>query len=227
MSALFIQASWSAATQSDAVTRAMAHDIFKQLIEINTTDSTGSTTEAAQAMAQRLLDAGFAKADVVVLGPNDRKGNMVARYRGKPGSKLRPLLIIGHLDVVEARRDDWTTDPFKFVEQDGYYYGRGTQDMKEDDAILVTDFIRMRKEGFVPERDIILALTADEEGGKSNGVDWLLRNHRDLIDAEFVLNPDSGGVSMDHGKPLAVEFEATEKLYADFQVLATNPGGHS
>ena len=227
MSVLSIQASWSAATQSDAVTRAMAHDIFKQLIEINTTDSIGSTTEAAQAMAQRLLDAGFPKADVVVLGPNDRKGNMVARYRGKPGSKLRPLLIIGHLDVVEARRDDWTTDPFKFVEQDGYYYGRGTQDMKEDDAILVTDFIRMRKEGFVPERDIILALTADEEGGKSNGVDWLLRNHRDLIDAEFVLNPDSGGVSMDHGKPLAVEFEATEKLYADFQVLATNPGGHS
>ena len=227
MSVLSIQASWSAATQSDAVTRALAHDIFKQLIEINTTDSIGSTTEAAQAMAQRLLDAGFPKADVVVLGPNDRKGNMVARYRGKPGSKLRPLLIIGHLDVVEARRDDWTTDPFKFVEQDGYYYGRGTQDMKEDDAILVTDFIRMRKEGFVPERDIILALTADEEGGKSNGVDWLLRNRRDLIDAEFVLNPDSGGVSMDHGKPLAVEFEATEKLYADFQVLATNPGGHS
>lgn len=227
MSALSIQASWSAATQNDAVTRAMAHDIFKQLIEINTTDSIGSTTVAAQAMAQRLLDAGFPKADVVVLGPNDRKGNMVARYRGKPASKLRPLLIIGHLDVVEARRDDWTTDPFKFVEQDGYYYGRGTQDMKEDDAILVTDFIRMRKEGFVPERDIILALTADEEGGKSNGVDWLLRNHRDLIDAEFVLNPDAGGVSMDHGKPLAVEFEATEKLYADFQVLATNPGGHS
>jgi acetylornithine deacetylase/succinyl-diaminopimelate desuccinylase-like protein len=227
MSVLSIQASWSAATQSDAVTRAMAHDIFKQLIEINTTDSIGSTTEAAQAMAQRLLDAGFPKADVVVLGPNDRKGNMVARYRGKPGAKLRPLLIIGHLDVVEARRDDWTTDPFKFVEQDGYYYGRGTQDMKEDDAILVTDFIRMRKEGFVPERDIILALTADEEGGKSNGVDWLLRNRRDLIDAEFVLNPDAGGVSMDHGKPLAVEFEATEKLYADFQVLATNPGGHS
>jgi acetylornithine deacetylase/succinyl-diaminopimelate desuccinylase-like protein len=227
MFVLSIQASWSAATQSDAVTRALAHDIFKQLIEINTTDSIGSTTEAAQAMAQRLLDAGFPKADVVVLGPNDRKGNMVARYRGKPGSKLRPLLIIGHLDVVEARRDDWTTDPFKFVEQDGYYYGRGTQDMKEDDAILVTDFIRMRKEGFVPDRDIILALTADEEGGKSNGVDWLLRNRRDLIDAEFVLNPDSGGVSMDHGKPLAVEFEATEKLYADFQVLATNPGGHS
>ena len=173
----------------------MAHDIFKELIEINTTDSVGSTTVAAKAMARRLLDAGFPAADVTVLGPNDRKGNMVARYRGKPGSKLRPVLIIGHLDVVEARREDWTTDPFQFVEKDGYYYGRGTQDMKVSDAIVVTDFIRMKKkEGFVPDRDIILALTADEEGGQSNGVDWLLKNHRELIDAEFVLNPDSGGV---------------------------------
>jgi acetylornithine deacetylase/succinyl-diaminopimelate desuccinylase-like protein len=218
----------SPAAQNDsAVDRGMAHDIFKQLIEINTTDSIGSTTIAAEAMAKRLLDAGFPKADVVVMGPNDRKGNMVARYRGKSNSKLRPVLIIGHLDVVEARREDWTTDPFKFVEQDGYYYGRGTQDMKEADAIAVTDFIRLKKEGFVPNRDIILALTADEEGGKSNGVDWLLQNHRDLIDAEFALNPDSGGVSTDRGKALTVEFEATEKLYADYQVLATNPGGHS
>ena len=225
--ALCGQTAWPAAPQSDAVTREMAHDIFKQLIEINTTNSIGSTTLAAQAMAKRLLDAGFSKADVAVIGPNDVKGNMVARYRGRPSSKLRPILIIGHLDVVEARREDWTTDPFKFVEQDGYYYGRGTQDMKEADAIAVTDFIRLKKEGFVPNRDIILALTADEEGGKSNGVDWLLQNHRDLIDAEFALNPDLGGVSTDHGKPLTVEFEATEKLYADYQVLATNPGGHS
>jgi len=224
---LCAQAAWPAASQKDAATREMAHDIFKQLIEINTTDSIGSTTVAAQAMAKRLLDAGFPKTDVVVIGPNDRKGNMVARYRGKPGSTLRPILIIGHLDVVEARREDWTTDPFKFVEQDGYFYGRGTQDMKEADAIAVTDFIRLKQEGYVPNRDIILALTADEEGGKSNGVDWLLQNHRDLIDAEFVLNPDSGGVTTDHGKPLSVEFEATEKLYADYQVLATNPGGHS
>jgi acetylornithine deacetylase/succinyl-diaminopimelate desuccinylase-like protein len=224
---LCAQAAWPAASQTDAATRETAHDIFKQLIEINTTDSIGSTTVAAQAMAKRLLDAGFSKADVVVIGPNDRKGNMIARYRGKPGSALRPILIIGHLDVVEARREDWTTDPFKFVEQDGYFYGRGTQDMKEADAIAVTDFIRLKKEGYVPNRDIILALTADEEGGKSNGVDWLLQNHRDLIDAEFVLNPDSGGVTTDHGKPLSVEFEATEKLYADYQVLATNPGGHS
>jgi acetylornithine deacetylase/succinyl-diaminopimelate desuccinylase-like protein len=225
LGALVPQASWPAQPDPAAATRDLAHDIFKQLIEINTTDSVGSTTVAAQAMAQRLLDAGFAKADVVVLGPNDRKGNMVARYRGKVGSTLKPILIIGHLDVVEARREDWSTDPFQFVEKDGYYYGRGTQDMKESDAIAVADFIRMRKEGFVPDRDIILALTADEEGGRFNGVYWLLKNHRDLIDAEYALNPDSGTVRTD--KPPAVEFEAAEKLYADYQVLATNPGGHS
>jgi acetylornithine deacetylase/succinyl-diaminopimelate desuccinylase-like protein len=216
-----------AAPESAEARRQREHDIFQQLIEINTTDSSGSTTLAAQAMAQRLRDAGFPAADVVVLGPNDRKENMVARYRGRPGSKLKPILIIGHTDVVEARKEDWSTDPFKFVEQDGYYYGRGTQDMKDCDAIAVADFIRMKKEGYVPDRDIILALTADEEGGTSNGVDWLLKNHRDLIDAEFALNPDSGGVWADHGKAMTVEFEATEKLYGDFQVLATNPGGHS
>ena len=171
VAALCVQSAWPAAPQSEQATRALAHDIFKQLIEINTTDSIGSTTLAAQAMARRLLDAGFPAADVVVMGPNDRKGNMVARYRGKAGSKLRPVLIIGHLDVVEARREDWTTDPFQFVEQGGYYYGRGTQDMKVSDAIAVTAFIRMKKEGYVPDRDIILALTADEEGGQSNGVD--------------------------------------------------------
>ena len=215
---------WSAA-DGDAATRKNAHDIFKQLIEINTTDSVGSTTVAAQAMAQRLLDAGFPKADVAVLGPNDRKGNLVARYRGTPGSKLKPILIIAHLDVVEAKREDWSTDPFQFVEKDGYYYGRGTQDIKESDAIAVADFIRMKKEGFVPDRDIILALTADEEGGKSNGVAWLLKNHRELIDAEFALNPDAGQVRPD--KPQVVGFEATEKLYADYQLSATNPGGHS
>ena len=217
----------SAAPMDEQATRSLAHDIFKELIEINTTDSVGNVTTAAQAMAQRLLSAGFPAADITVVGPNDRKGNLVARYRGKPGSKRKPILIIGHLDVVEARRDDWTTDPFEFVEKDGYYYGRGTQDMKVGDAIAVTDFIRMKKAGFVPDRDIILALTADEEGGKSNGVEWLLKNHRDLIDAEYVLNPDAGGVVTENGKALSMEFEATEKLYADFEVTATNPGGHS
>jgi acetylornithine deacetylase/succinyl-diaminopimelate desuccinylase-like protein len=203
----------------------LGHAIFKQLIEINTTDSVGSVTAAAEAMAQRLRDAGFPASDVVVLGPNDRKENMVARYRGTAAGK--PILLIGHLDVVEARREDWTTDPFQFVEKDGYYYGRGTQDMKEGDAIFVTNFIRLKKEGYKPDRDLILALTADEEGGSSNGVDWLLKNHRDLIDAEFVLNADGGGVDTDHGRPVIVSMDATEKLYSDFQLSVTNPGGHS
>jgi acetylornithine deacetylase/succinyl-diaminopimelate desuccinylase-like protein len=212
---------------ADPATLQLGHDIFKQLIEINTTDSVGSTTVAAEAVAQRLREGGFAASDVSLLGPNPRKGNLLVRYRGKPGSKLRPILIIGHLDVVEARREDWTTDPFQFVEKDGFYYGRGTQDMKVDDAIMVTDFIRLRKEGYVPNRDIILALTADEEGGDSNGVDWLLKNHRALIDAEYVLNPDGGSVRTDAGKPLSINIEAAEKLYADYQVVATSPGGHS
>src|SRR4029077_3324678 len=199
--------------------------MFKQLIEINTTDSVGNVTTAAEAMAQRFRDAGFPASDMQILGPNDRKKNLVVRYHGS--GKHKPMLLIGHLDVVEARREDWTTDPFQFVEKDGYFYGRGTQDMKEGDAIMVTTLIRMKKEGYVPDRDIILALTADEEGGKSNGVDWLLKNHRDLIDAEIVFNHDGGGILSDHGKPVMMTVDATEKLYADFQLVATNPGGHS
>jgi acetylornithine deacetylase/succinyl-diaminopimelate desuccinylase-like protein len=227
---IYVALTSSLFAQSDqlpAADRALARDIFQQLIEINTTDSIGSTTVAADAMRKRLLDAGFAEADVVVMGPNDRKGNMVARYRGRPGSTLKPVLIIGHIDVVEAKRSDWTTDPFQFVEKDRYFYGRGTQDMKDSDAAVVESFIRMKREGFVPDRDIILALTADEEGGKSNGVDWLLKNHRELVDAAFALNPDAGGPLLEKGKAVLMGVEATEKLYADYRVSATNPGGHS
>jgi acetylornithine deacetylase/succinyl-diaminopimelate desuccinylase-like protein len=137
------------------------------------------------------------------------------------------VLLIGHLDVVEARREDWTTDPFQFVEKDGYFYGRGTQDMKDGDAIMVTTLLRFKKEGFVPDRDIILALTADEEGGQSNGVDWLIKNHRDWIDADFVLNHDGGGILAEHGKPLMMLIEPAEKLYADYTLTVTSPGGHS
>ena len=211
--------------QIDPATRQLSRDIFQQLIEINTTDSVGSTTVATEAMAQRLRDAGFPTGDVVVLGPNPRKANMVARLHGTGAHK--PVLLIGHLDVVEARRSDWTTDPFQFVEKDGYFYGRGTQDMKSDDAIWVTEFIRLKQEGFKPDRDLVLALTADEEGGTANGVDWLIKNHRDLIDAEFVLNSDGGGVDTRNGKPQIVSVDASEKLYADFQLMVTNPGGHS
>lgn len=216
---------FTAVAQLDDQSHELAHDIFKQLIEINTTDSVGNVTTASDAMAKRFRDAGFADSDIEVAGPNDRKKNLVVRLHGSGAHK--PVLLIGHLDVVEARREDWTTDPFQFIEKDGYFYGRGTQDMKDGDAIMVVTLIRFKKEGFVPDRDIILALTADEEGGKSNGVDWLLKNRRNLIAAEFVLNHDGGEVQMDHGKPLALVVDATEKLYSDYQLVVTNPGGHS
>jgi acetylornithine deacetylase/succinyl-diaminopimelate desuccinylase-like protein len=211
--------------QTSQSTNPLAHEIFKQLIEINTTDSVGNVTTAAEAMAVRLREAGFAEKDVLVAGPNDRKKNLVARLHGT--SKRKPLLFIGHLDVVEARREDWTTDPFQFVEKDGFFYGRGTEDMKEGDAILVTNFIRMKKEGFVPDRDLILALTADEEGGSYNGVDWLLKTHRDWIDAEYCINLDGGEFEKQKDKRVLAAIQASEKVYADFQLESLNPGGHS
>ena len=211
--------------QLDSANQQLSRDIFQQLIDINTTESVGNTTTAAQAMAKRLRDAGFPAKDVVVLGPDARHGNMVARYRGT--GQHPPILMIGHLDVVEARRSDWTSDPFHFIEKDGYFYGRGTQDMKSDDAIWVADFIRLKREGYKPDRDLIMALTSDEEGGPANGVDWLIKNHRDLINAEFVLNSDGGGVNTINGKPLFISMDGSEKLYGDYQLKATNPGGHS
>jgi acetylornithine deacetylase/succinyl-diaminopimelate desuccinylase-like protein len=211
--------------QLDDTTRRLSHDILKQLVEINTSDSVGSTTAAADAMAKRLLDSGFPSDDVQVLGPNARKGNLVARIHGTGAQK--PILFICHLDVVEARREDWSTDPFQFIEKDGYFYGRGTGDIKDGDAFLVTTFIRLKKENFKPDRDLILALTADEEGGKFNGVDWLIKNHRDLIDAEYVINPDAGDFELDNGKRVVIGIQASEKLYQDFDVKVTNPGGHS
>jgi acetylornithine deacetylase/succinyl-diaminopimelate desuccinylase-like protein len=214
-------------TPLDPATKTLSHEIFKQLIEINTTDSVGSVSAAAEAMRTRLLDAGFSAADLTLAGPNPRKQNLVARYRGAAGSKLQPILIICHLDVVEAPQAEWATNPFKFVEKDGYFYGRGTQDMKDNDAILVTNFIRLKRQGFIPNRDLILALTADEEGGQSNGVDWLLKNRPELVQAEIVLNPDAGGIDANHGTPTVMVVEATEKLYGDFQLSAKNPGGHS
>src|SRR5438094_2499418 len=206
-------------------TKQLAHDIFKQLIEINTTDSVGNVTTAAEAMAKRLHDAGFSEGDIRVAGPNERKKNLVVRFRGT--GKRKPILFIGHLDVVEALRSDWTTDPFEFIEKDGYFYGRGTEDMKEGDAILVTNFIRLKREGYLPDRDLIVALTADEEGGSSNGVDWLLKEHRDWIDAEYCINLDGGEFEKDRDKRLLAGIQASEKVYVDFQFESLNPGGHS
>jgi len=168
-----------------------ARDIFKQLIEINTTDTpAGNVTTAAEAMAERFRAAGFPAEDIHLDGPLPNKKNLVVRLHGRGQGK--PILFLAHLDVVEALRQDWSMDPFKFNEVDGFFYGRGNSDIKQGDTILVANFIRLRKEGWVPARDLIIALTADEEGGQSNGVQWLIKNHREWIDAEYCINTDAG-----------------------------------
>jgi acetylornithine deacetylase/succinyl-diaminopimelate desuccinylase-like protein len=215
----------SAAAQTRTEYQQLAHDIIRQLIEINTTDSVGNVTTAAEAMAKRLREAGFEEKDIQIAGPHGRKKNLIVRYHGTGARK--PVLFIGHLDVVEARREDWTTDPFVFVEKDGYFYGRGTEDMKSGDALLVTSFIRLKKEGYLPDRDLILALTADEEGGTANGVDWLLKTHRDWIDAEYSINLDGGEFEKHKDKRLLAGLQASEKVYVDYQLESLNPGGHS
>jgi acetylornithine deacetylase/succinyl-diaminopimelate desuccinylase-like protein len=208
--------------------RAEARAIFKQLVEINTTDTPqGNVTTATAAMQKLFLDAGFPRGDVHLLGPDPRKQNLVVRFRAAGAPTQKPVLFLCHIDVVEALRSDWSTDPFQFIEKDGYFYGRGTQDMKDSDAALVATFLRLHREGYKPKRDLILALTADEEGGKFNGAEWLVQQHRDLVDAAFVINPDAGGIELENGRPVVAEVEATEKLYADYQVTATNRGGHS
>lgn len=203
----------------------LARDIFAELIAINTTQSSGDNTAAAEATRQRLLAAGFADSDVVVVEPAPRKGNLVARLRGRD-TGLRPILLLAHIDVVEANPEDWTLPPFELIERDGTFYGRGTADDKDEAAIYVTNLIRMKEEGFVPDRDIIVALTADEEGGPTNGVQWLLENRRELIDAAFALNEGGGGI-IEEGQRFANSVQAAEKKYQNFTFEVTNEGGHS
>src|SRR2546421_2119952 len=204
----------------------LARDIFQELIEINTTDTpAGNVTTAAEAMATRFRAAGFPESDIKMLGPVPNKGNLVVRLRGRGQGK--PILFIGHLDVVQALRQDWSMDPFKLNEVDGYFYGRGTMDIKDGDAILVANFIRLKQEGWTPARDLILALTADEEGGQHNGVQWLLANHRDLIDAEYCINTDAGDFAIKNGKRLTLGMQTSEKNYVDFRLEVHNKGGHS
>ena len=205
--------------------QALGRDILKELIETNTTESAGNVTLAAERMAARLVAAGFPKSDVQVVGPTDKKRNLVARFRGRGTRK--PILFLAHLDVVEARREDWSFDPFALTEKDGYFYGRGTIDIKGAGATLVTALVRLRQEQWVPDRDLILALTADEEGGPRNGVEWLLANRRDLIDADYCINFDSGGPELRGGKVTALDVQASEKVYASFTLTVKNPGGHS
>jgi acetylornithine deacetylase/succinyl-diaminopimelate desuccinylase-like protein len=207
----------------------LAREIFEELIEINTVDSVGNNTAAAEAMARRFRAAGFPEGDVFVGGPRADKGNLVVRYRGRGGAGApKPILLLAHLDVVQALKEDWSADldPFTFTERDGYYYGRGTSDDKAMAAMFVANLLRLKREGFVPARDVVLALTADEEGGPANGVDWLLQNHRGLVDAAFVINEGGGGALRD-GKPFLHSVQATEKVYVDFTVEVRNRGGHS
>ncbi len=211
-------------TMKPGYERQLAREIFQQLIEINTTDSVGDCTAAAKAMAERLKAAGFTEEDLKVLGPHPRKGNLVARLRGTGARK--PILLLAHIDVVEAKREDWSFDPFKFLEKDGYYYGRGTSDDKAMAAIFIANLIRFKQEGLKPDRDIIVALTADEEGGDYNGVEWLLKEHPKLIEAEFGLN-EGGGGAIRNGKKLFNSVQASEKVYQSYLLEVKNNGGHS
>ena len=203
----------------------LAKDLLKQLVEIDTTQK-GSTTPAAEAVAARLMAAGFPRGDVRVLGPVPERGNLVARLRGRDSGR-KPILVMAHLDVVDALPQDWSVAPFHFLERDGWFYGRGTTDDKDEAALWTATFIRLRSEGYVPDRDLVLMLTADEEvGGPNNGTDWLLTTHRDLIDAEFALNEGGGGV-VKQGRRLSHTVQAIEKTYLSFEMLVTNSGGHS
>lgn len=202
-----------------------ARAIFAELIGINTTHDHGSTTRAARAVARRLLAAGFTAKDVVIVGSSPQRQNLVARLRGT--GKAKPILLLAHLDVVEARREDWSLDPFVLTEKDGYFYGRGTSDIKDMAAIFTQTMIRLKRERVPLDRDVILALTADEEGGDDNGVQWLLAHRRHLIDAAFCLNGDAGDPLGRDGKVTERNVEASEKVYMDVRLEVHNPGGHS
>jgi acetylornithine deacetylase/succinyl-diaminopimelate desuccinylase-like protein len=226
--ALLLFTACAIAQDTPTLTQKLARDILAQLVAIKTTESGVGSSPAAEAMGKRLLDAGFPASDVQVIGPTGRKSNLIARIHGT--GKKKPILLLAHLDVVEAPRADWATDPFQLVEKDGFFYGRGTYDVKDGDAILVANFIRWQQQGFKPDRDIILALTADEEQvlSNTNGVKWLLENHRDLIDAAYCVNTDSGDFLLARdGHPLAATIQLAEKWYVDWKLEDLNPGGHS
>ena len=205
-----------------------AREIFRELIEINSSYKGGSTTPAARAIATRFLAAGFPAGDVRVIGPaGDKDSSVIVRMEGT-SKTLKPILLIAHLDVVEALRSDWSIDPYKLTERDGFFYGRGTSDIKDGAATLASALLRMKRNHVVPARTLIMALTAGEEGGGGyNGMSWLIDNHRDLIDAAFALNVDSGDPVVKNGKHLLRGLQTSEKLYQSFALEVTNKGGHS
>ena len=214
----------AAATVPPPEDKQLAHDIYKEMIEIKSGTTTGATTPVAMAVAARLKAAGFPEADIFLGGPAPHKWNIVVRYHGTGARK--PILLLAHTDVVEAKREDWSMDPFQFIEKDGYYYGRGTADDKAQAAIWIANLIRYKREGYKPDRDLIVALTADEEGGGFNGVRWLLQNHRELIDADFALNEGGGGEMVD-GKRISLNVQLAEKYVVNFRFEVRNKGGHS
>jgi len=206
--------------------RDLARAILKELVEIKTTHDVGSTV-AARAIEQHLLKAGFAVQDVVFVAPSDHpaKGNVVVRYRGR--GHAAPVLFLGHLDVVEAKPEDWSVDPFVLTQKDGWFYGRGSIDMKDGDAALLESLIRLKRENFKPERDLIVAFTADEEaGGNANGPAFLLKEHRDLVNAGLVVNLDGGGGDYANGERQMFEVGTSEKTYVTYTLETTSPGGH-
>lgn len=206
--------------------QALGRALLKEMVEIKTTHDAGSTA-LAHVIEQRLRKAGFPAQDVAFIAPPDHptKGSVVVRYRGKGRDK--PVLFLGHLDVVEANAEDWSVDPFTLTEKDGWFYGRGTLDMKGGAAALLEALIRLKRERFMPEHDIIAALTADEEaGGDANGTAFLLKEHRDLIDAAMAINLDGGGGSYKDGRRLYYHLGTSEKIYVTYTIAATSPGGH-
>ena len=203
----------------------LARDIYKELIEIKSGYTTGATTPVAEAVAARLRAAGFSESDIFVGGAIPTKANLVVRYHGTGRGK--PILLLAHTDVVEAKREDWSMDPFQFIERDGYFYGRGTGDDKAQAAVWIANLIRYKREGFRPDRDIIVALTADEEGGGPyNGVQWLIKNKRELIDAEFCLN-EGGWGEIAGGRKISNDIQVSEKYVINFRLEVRNKGGHS
>ena len=209
-------------------TQAEAREIFRELIEINSSYKEGSTTPAARAIANRFLAAGFPASDVQVLGPaGDKDSSVIVRMQGT-SKALKPILLLAHLDVVEALRSDWSLEPYKLTEQGGFFYGRGTSDIKDGATTLAAALLRMKREHVTPRRTLILALTAGEEGGGGyNAMEWLVKNHRDLIDAAFALNVDSGDPLIKNGKPFLRALQTSEKTYQNFALEVTNKGGHS
>lgn len=214
-----------ATPRSPAASDALAREILAELVGLDTTHAVGSA-KAAGALAARFRAAGFPAEDVYIGGPKPDKMNIVVRLHGR--GQGRPVLFNAHLDVVEAVRDTWTVEPFQLTEKDGYFYGRGTQDVKEEVAILTANLLRLKREGWKPDRDVILFFNVDEEaGGDANGVEWMLANHRPLIEAGLVINQDAGHVHAQGGKPLWNSLQTSEKVYATYTLSTTGSGGHS